>query len=99
MNSFKLFLSIVFKIKFKQAIPDNVVSHDFQPRMSLTPYAQRQGNVVKLKTKKQQFKEALKEKYKNRDYSENAVGHLIFNINGGSHLFSIVELNMMGILD
>lgn len=37
--------------------------------------------------------------YATKNYTQNHFGHFIFNIDGKSHLYSIVELDEAGILD
>lgn len=97
----RLFLEALFglniKRKNKAIIPDNVVKADFSSRRSLTPYSKERSNVATFKSKKEIFLRTLYDKFNAKDYEQNNFNHLIFNIDGKRHLYSIIELDMMGV--
>lgn len=96
-----LFFEALFgiKIKRKQKTPtsNNVIKADFSTRRSLTPYSKERSNVATFKSKKEIFLRTLYDKFNAEDYEQNNFNHLIFNINGQRYLYSIIELDMMGV--
>lgn len=94
---FQIIFGISRKRKKKATVPDNVVKADFSARRSLTPYSKDRSNVATFKSKKEIFLRKLYDKFNAKDYEQNAFHHLIFTVDGQKHLFSIVELEMIGV--
>lgn len=53
---------------------------------------------IGIEKKRKTINPVIKEMFKNKEYTQNAFGHLIFDVNGQIYTFSAVELSMMGVL-
>lgn len=60
----------------------------------------KKDNIVGIgiEKKRKTINPIIKEMFKNKDYTQNAFGHLIFVVEGHVYTFSAVELSMMGVI-